>query len=107
EFELWVYDGSSSSMVSSLINIVVVVLLGPVLEEIMFRWLLIERWKAKYSITSAVTLSSLIFGILHADLVGAFIFGVVLCAIYLHTRSLWGPILVHVGNNALAVVLEM
>ena len=53
--------------------------------------------------------SSIAFATLHVEIVGAIVFGIVLSLIYVKTKSLIGPIIAHVSNNAivfLVVILE-
>jgi hypothetical protein len=50
----------------------------------------------------AVILSAVFFGILHADPVGAGMFGVVTGLLYLRTGSLWPGIIIHFVNNLVA-----
>ncbi|NGP90191.1 type II CAAX endopeptidase family protein [Fodinibius halophilus] len=82
-----------------------IIVAAPVIEEIIFRGVMIERLGAKYSYSKAVVISSVIFGLLHSTPLGAFIFGVVLSFLYLKTQSLFVPILIHATNNALALFL--
>jgi len=78
---------------------------APVVEEIIFRGIMVERFGAKYGYKSAVLLSSFLFGVLHMDIIGAFVFGVVLSILYLRTRSLLLPFLIHAANNGAVVLL--
>lgn len=79
-------------------------LLGPLVEEIIFRGVMLERLGAKYGYMKGIVISSFIFGILHIDFVGAFIFGVVLSIVYLKSRSLLLPFLIHAVNNGTAML---
>ena len=83
----------------------VVAVFAPVVEEIIFRGIMVERFGAKYGYKSAVIFSSLIFGVLHMDIIGAFVFGVVLSVLYLQTRSLLLPFLIHAANNGAVALL--
>jgi len=83
----------------------VVAVFAPLVEEIIFRGIMIERLGSKYGYKIAVLLSSFLFGVLHMDIIGAFIFGVVLSVLYLRTRSLLLPFLIHAANNGFAVLL--
>jgi membrane protease YdiL (CAAX protease family) len=94
--------GPETSLLQYLLFFGLIAILGPVVEEIIFRGIMIERLGAKYSYGWAVGISSVIFGLLHASPVGAFIVGVFLSLIYLKTESLTAPILVHIANNAFA-----
>ena len=95
----------TEAVVSSLLNIVSLVVLAPVVEEFLFRGFLLNRWLKKYGVTKAVILSSAIFCLMHADILGAFVFGVVLSLVYLRTQSIFGPIIVHISNNAIVTVI--
>ncbi len=59
---------------------------------------------SKYGIGKAIIISSLLFGILHADPVGSTLFGIAMCLVFIHTRSIIFPILLHAINNFAAVI---
>lgn len=96
--------GPDTTLLQYVLIFFVVAVLAPVVEEIIFRGIMVERFGTKYGYKSAVFLSSFLFGVLHMDIIGAFVFGVVLSILYLRTRSLLLPFLVHAANNG-AVVL--
>lgn len=77
-------------------------ILAPVVEEFMFRGVLLKRLIGKTSVWGGILISSLLFGILHLDVIGAFLFGVVASLLYLRTHNLLVPILLHIINNSLA-----
>jgi len=77
----------------------------PILEELIFRGAMVERLGTKYNFKAAVITSSIIFGILHADIIGAFVVGLFLSLIYLKTSSLLIPVIIHAINNGLFVIL--
>jgi membrane protease YdiL (CAAX protease family) len=85
------------------LDIVAIVIVAPVVEETLFRGILLHRWAARWGTPTAVILSSALFAILHVELVGHFIFGVAMAALYVRTRSLWMPIAAHALNNAFAL----
>ncbi len=103
---LLVWKIDTSAIIANAMIILAVTVLAPVLEETLFRGFLLNRWCDKYGNTTAIILSSALFGILHADLLGAFVFGVVLAVVYLRTNSLIGPIIIHVANNVIALTVE-
>lgn len=84
-------------------TVILIVVLAPIVEEVLFRGILLHRFATKWSPVTAIVVSSLIFGALHADILGHAIFGVVLSLVYVRTGSLWLPIAIHMLNNALAV----
>ncbi len=74
-------------------------------EEIFCRGFLGRGLVAHHGAVGGVLLASLLFGIMHIDpvqSVGAFALGLGLHFIYLTTRSLLAPMLVHMLNNAFA-----
>lgn len=99
-------DPLPSSPIFLGIEIIVIVILAPVLEEFIFRGVILHRLIKKTSITGGVLISSILFGVLHADMIGAFFFGVITALLFLKTGNLLIPILVHMINNAIAVALS-
>jgi hypothetical protein len=83
----------------------VVVVLAPVVEELLFRGFLLNRWGRRWGLRAGIIVSSMVFAVLHAHWVGLFVFGVVMSLLYVATGSLWAPVLAHVLNNGLAFVL--
>ena len=88
-------------------HFIVSVVLAPAIEETFFRGLLLQRWAQKYGTLSAVVASSALFAVGHVELLGHFVFGVVMCALYLRTRSLLVPMAAHALNNFLAMILVL
>lgn len=87
-----------------ILALVGIVVLPPLVEEIVFRGVLVERFTVKWRVGVAVLLSAVFFGILHADPLGAAMFGVITGLLYLRTGSLWPGIIIHAANNLVAVV---
>ena len=88
-----------------LIEIVMITILAPIVEEFFFRGVILQRLIKKTSAWGGILISSLLFGILHADIIGAFIFGIITALLFIRTGNLLIPILVHMLNNTLAVAL--
>jgi membrane protease YdiL (CAAX protease family) len=82
------------------------IILVPVVEEYVFRGLLLQRWSQKWGAKKSVLASSLLFGVLHDSVISTAVFGLVACALLVETRSLYGPILLHAANNGLSVILS-
>lgn len=80
------------------------VVLGPLVEEILFRGILLQLWARRFGVRAAVVASALCFALLHMDLIGSFVFGVVMAALYVRTGSLLVPIVAHALFNAVVVV---
>lgn len=84
-----------------------VVVVAPIAEEFIFRGVLLHRWGTKWGVGPAIFLTSVLFGLLHANVIGLFVFGVVMALLYLSTRSLIVPIVAHAINNAIASGVEL
>ncbi len=88
--------------------ILTTVVAAPVLEEIFFRGLVLERLSTRWCAPAAVGASALLFGLAHApilpQMVSAVIVAVVWGYIYLMTRSLVPMIVMHAINNGLAYI---
>lgn len=80
------------------------VILAPIVEEFVFRGVFLTRIAAKTSMWGGILISSLLFGVLHLDFIGAFLFGIIASLLYLRTGNLLLPILFHMLNNALAAL---
>ena len=85
----------------------VAVLVAPLLEELFFRGILLQRWAHRWGTGRAVLATSALFAVGHVELIGHFIFGLVMAALYLRSRSLWLPIATHAANNLFAVVMSL
>ena len=80
------------------------IVLPPLVEELVFRGMLLERWTVKWRIGVAIVVQAIAFGVLHVDPVGAGLFGVVMALMYLRTRTLWVPIAMHAINNGVVLL---
>ena len=85
------------------LDIVAITVVAPVVEEILFRGFLLHRFAARWGTTTGIVVSSALFAVLHVELIGHFLFGVAMSALYIRSRSLWLPILAHAVNNAFAL----
>lgn len=93
---------------SSWVYMLAVAVLAPVIEEFVFRGIILTRLE-KYGKWFAVVGSAIIFGIAHGDIARfafAFIAGLVFGFLYVKTRNIWVPVIVHFLNNSLAVVQQ-
>ena len=80
-----------------------VVFVGPVFEELMFRGWLVGSLREKWGDTAAIVVSSALFAVIHGDLPGMpalFALGLVFGWVYRRSGSLWASILVHGMWNA-------
>ena len=91
-------------------GILAIAIIGPVLEELLFRGAITKALLQQYSPTKAILMSALLFGVFHinpAQILPAFLIGILLAWTYYKTGSLIPCILMHVLNNSLAVYLSI
>ncbi|MBQ5609060.1 MAG: CPBP family intramembrane metalloprotease [Rikenellaceae bacterium] len=89
-------------------SVLMLAILAPVMEEVLFRGILLESVREKYSSGRAIVVSALMFGVIHVipqQVVNAFVIGLILGFIYVRTDSLWPVIIIHALNNAMAYVI--
>ena len=91
-------------------GILAIAIVGPVLEELLFRGAITKALLQKYSPGTAIVISALIFGVFHINpiqILPAFLIGLLLGWIYYKTASLIPCILMHILNNSLSVYLSI
>ena len=91
-------------------GILAIAIIGPVLEELLFRGAITKSLLQQYNPTKAILISALLFGVFHinpAQILPAFLIGILLAWTYYKTGSLIPCILMHILNNSLAVYLSI
>ena len=76
---------------------------GPILEELLFRGIILDGFLNRYTARKAVFWSAFLFGLFHLNpwqFIPAFIIGLLLGYVYLKTRSLLPVIIVHIIINS-------
>jgi membrane protease YdiL (CAAX protease family) len=89
------------------LTVITLVVVAPVTEELLFRGILLHRWTVKWGVRRAVLISSLVFAVLHGNIVGLFIFGLVMAVLYIKTGTLLVPIACHALNNGFVAVMAL
>ena len=97
-------DGQIDSTICTILNILLLVIIAPIAEELYFRGYLLNRFNNKFNTIIAVLLSSFLFSLGHVGILGSFIFAALLSLIYLKTKSIYGPVIIHMSNNFLALI---
>lgn len=81
---------------------------SPLLEEVLFRGIILNSFIKKYSSSISLIFSSLVFAIAHLNFIqgiNAFFLALILGYIYLKTKSLYLCIALHFFNNILASIM--
>lgn len=90
-----------------LLQLFVLGLLTPIVEELLFRGLVYKRLKVYYDGVISAYISAIIFGIVHLNLLQglyAFAMGIVFTFVYERCKSIYGPIIIHVVANLTGVI---
>ena len=98
------------SMGNNPIGALCICLIGPILEEVVFRGAILRRLlETSWKPWVAILVSAIIFAIAHGNLVqggAALVLGCAMGCVYYYTRSLWPCIFIHVLNNTTSTVLS-
>ncbi|MBA7591923.1 hypothetical protein ES708_34094 [subsurface metagenome] len=81
---------------------------GPILEEALFRGIILDGFLTRYKPGKAIFWSALLFGLFHLNpwqFIPGFLIGLLLGYIYLKTRSIIPVILVHIVNNSFSYLI--
>ncbi|GAH88879.1 unnamed protein product, partial [marine sediment metagenome] len=89
-------------------KIVFTILLMPLVEEALFRGVILRGFLKRYSTEQAIIVSAIVFSIAHLNpwqMVSAFMGGIFLAWLMVYTRSLFTCILGHMTMNAIAFII--
>jgi len=87
---------------------VTLVMLAPLLEELLFRGIILDGYLKNYSPLNSILISAFLFALIHGNLaqgIGAFIMGMVAGLLYWRTKSLLLCIGLHFSNNLIAFLV--
>ncbi|MFV9834425.1 CPBP family intramembrane glutamic endopeptidase [Bacillus stercoris] len=90
--------------------IIVSSIIGPILEEIIFRKIIFGALYEKTNFFFAGLISSVIFGIVHADLKHLLLYtamGFTFAFLYERTKRIWVPIFAHLMMNTFVVIMQL
>ncbi len=97
-----------NTLTSYLLNLLVIAVLPALLEELLFRGCVL-RVLRPYGDWFAITVSAILFGLMHGNIIQipfALVVGFALGWLYVACENIWIPIAVHFANNALSVSME-
>lgn len=90
------------------ISIISTGFIGPILEEILFRYLLLNNLKKFNSPKKSIIIATIIFALIHGSLIKiiyAFILGLILNYIYNKYDNIKATILIHISANIISIFL--
>jgi len=105
----WLLHVTIPSWLDGLLGLILMVLIAPMVEEIVFRGLLYRMLREQWGIVVSVVVSSVFFSMIHqGSLISPQLAGGIIFALaYERSRSLWVPILLHMGANSAVYVLAV
>jgi hypothetical protein len=81
------------------------VIAAPLLEELIFRGIVLEGFLKNYSPAKAILWTNILFGLAHLNpwqFLGAFLMGIFISWVYYKTRNLILPVFIHFINNLIS-----
>ncbi len=90
---------------NGLFAFIAIVIAAPILEELIFRGIILNGLLKRYSPVKSIVISSILFGVVHLNpwqFVAAFLIGLLSGWVYYKTRKLSLSILIHFINNLIA-----
>lgn len=102
-----IFESLSSSPLAAFVALVII---APITEEALFRGMVLRGLLRRYGPWRASLVSALLFGLVHvypAQIMPAFLLGLLLAAVHLRTGSLWPCVWMHAVVNALFFVAHM
>lgn len=102
-FNLMIYEKTNFNIIFYFFLMVIVT---PIIEEILYRGIILNLFLKKYSVKISLIVSSLIFAFIHLRFIGfgyLFLDGLLLGFAYYKTKSLFTSILLHFLRNLMAV----
>lgn len=90
--------------------ILVITILGPIIEELVFRKVIFGSLYSRMNFFYAALISSLIFGLIHLDFQHLLVYtgmGFVFAYVYKVTKRIWVPIVAHVAMNSTVMLVQL
>lgn len=108
---LEVYNKASEELMKGnmMLSILAITIFAPISEELMLRGTLFTENERLLPYKWAIILNGIVFGVFHFNLFqGAYalIGGIVICAVYYYTESIYASILLHMINNTFSVIIS-
>ncbi|HEY4553422.1 MAG TPA: type II CAAX endopeptidase family protein [Bacillaceae bacterium] len=89
--------------------IIIISIVGPILEEIVFRKVIFGMFYNRFPFWAAALLSSLIFSVAHMDFTHILLYtamGFVFAFLYVRTKRIIVPIIAHVMMNTMVIIVQ-
>lgn len=89
-----------------IISAFILCLLSPIIEELIFRNVVFKRIAKRFNVNTGIVISSIVFAAINIGngVIGAFIFGIANCYMYIKYKNIFIPILINFLYNLLLCV---
>lgn len=105
--QLHLNNSINSSFFTIFYKCLATLILAPIFEELIFRYYIYNGLTQRYSIFTAILVSTLMFSLIHVfnikSIFPSLIFGAISCYIYYKTNNLLYSILLHFFSNVIAI----
>lgn len=95
-----IFEGTNTNLAVTLLTSGII---GPIMEELIFRNIVYEKFKQFYKPLTAIILTGTIFGVFHGNIIQfvyVFLFNFILIFVYEKYKSIYAPIIVHISANS-------
>lgn len=103
EKELYSASQTAFPILCNWLTVVSSLIVAPVVEEFVFRGVILHRLAIKLNTTIAVLLSSFFFGLIHFDVIGKSVFGIAMAILFVKSGKIAVPIIAHSFHNLLVL----
>lgn len=106
---LFLFDKPNKVTVPLYISIIATGFIGPILEEILFRYILFNNLNKFNSKKKSLIITTIIFAVIHLNIIKiiyAFILGLILNITYIKSNNIKVPILIHISANIMSIFLK-
>jgi membrane protease YdiL (CAAX protease family) len=105
KLEDWLKADIDTMMKTPLLAFFAMAILPSLLEEVLFRGIILHQFLKRYSVAASIMVSAVLFGAAHANppqIIAGFVSGCFMGWVYFKTNNIWYCILIHFVNNSLA-----
>lgn len=105
---IYISNNSNSSNINMFILLISSGIIGPILEELVFRKLIIDKLLKFNSLYKTIIISSLVFSLLHINqlkIIYTFIVGIIYGFVYIKRKNIMDSIIIHSISNMVVLLI--
>ena len=104
-----IHKNNITSNLSNLFLLISSGIIGPIYEEVLFRYIFLNKLKQFNTTKKAIIINSLIFALIHITPIKicyAFILGLILNITYQKYKNIKAPIIIHISANIIVLFIS-